>query len=63
MIFSSSDFNVEIDYHNNEDVQLKHKVTRPNMDSNDYNLTIIVPTEVTGDFKATVVLTHPYTKF
>lgn len=66
-IFSSSDFNVQIEYENSEasddQIYLKHKVTRADVNSNDYNLTLIVPVEVTKDFKANIVLTHPYTKF
>jgi hypothetical protein len=38
-------------------------VTRQDVNSNDYNLTVIVPAEVTKDFKANIVLTHPYTQF
>ena len=42
---------------------LKIKVTREDMNSNDYTLTLVVPPEVNHDFKTKVVLTHPYTKF
>lgn len=51
-----------MDTANEEEVYLKHKWTRQD-NSNDYNLTVIVPSEVTKDFKANIVLTHPYTKF
>jgi len=41
---------------------LKIKVTREDVNSNDYTLTLIVPPEVDQDFTTSVVLTHPYTK-
>jgi hypothetical protein len=48
---------------NNDAVMLKHHVTRQDINSNDYNLTIAVPADVTSNFQANVILTHPYTKF
>lgn len=42
---------------------LKQHVTRQDTNSNDYNLTIAVPADVTFNFQANVILTHPYTKF
>lgn len=44
-------------------MQVKSKVTRKGENSNDYNLALIVPTEINKDFKASIVLTHPYTGF
>lgn len=62
MIFSSSDFNVEIE--SEQDVhQVKHMLTRADLDSNQYTLTLVVPNEVTEAFSATIVLTDPYTRF
>lgn len=63
-MFSSSDFNVQINLENEETNEvLKYKVTRDDLNSNDYSLTLIVPSDVNQDFKANVVLIHPYTKF
>ncbi len=46
-----------------DSVMLKQQVTRSNLNSNDYNLTVIVPSDVTHNFQANIILTHPYTKF
>ena len=63
-IFSSSDFNVEIEYKEKTDqTLLKHKITRSDADSNDYSLSLFVPNEIIDDFSATVKLIHPYTNF
>lgn len=62
MIFSSSDFNVEVEYLGDIDSAfLKKKVTRLDTDSNDYNLTLFVPDEITQDFQCNILLIHPYT--
>ena len=62
MIFSSSDFNVEVEYLSDIDTGfLKQKVTRLDTDSNDYNMTLFVPDEVTHDFTCNILLIHPYT--
>jgi len=70
-IFSSSDFRVEIDYEEGDrssQGQLKYQVTRADHNSNDYNLTVYIPNAVSGfedsvDFKATLILIHPYTNY
>jgi hypothetical protein len=63
-IFSSSDFNVEIDYHDGKkDKRLITGITRPDIDSNDYNLTVVIPNDVFDDFQATIKLIHPFTNF
>lgn len=66
-VFSSSDFDVQIDYvdvDSTEETQfLKQRVTRTDLNSNQYNLTLFVPHEIDRDFKANVILTHPFTKF
>jgi hypothetical protein len=62
-IFSSSEFvsHVKIEDEDLTD-SLKLKVTREDLNSNDYTLTLMVPPEIDQDFTTTVVLTHPYTK-
>ena len=63
-VFSSSEFvyRVNSDDQDAEDF-LKLKLSREDLNSNDYTLTLMVPPDVDHDFEATVVLTHPFTKF
>jgi len=63
-VFSSSEFVSRVSS-DDEDASdwLKLKVSREDLNSNDYTLTLMVPPEVDHDFDTTVVLTHPYTKF
>ena len=37
-------------------------MTREDVNSNDYNLTIIVPQTVESSFNAKIILSHPFTK-
>ena len=58
---------MQIDYTDvdstDEQVYLRQRVTRADLNSNQYNLTVWVPQEIDRDFKASVILTHPFTKF
>lgn len=60
-VFSSSDFvyRVSSDDQDAEDF-LKLKLSREDLNSNDYTLTLMVPPDVDHDFEATVVLTHSF---
>jgi len=65
-VFSSSDFQVQIDYSDSsissDEPLMKYRVTREDANSNDYNLTVIVPQTVESSFTAKIVLSHPFTK-
>lgn len=65
-VFSSSDFQVQIDYSDSsissDEPLLKYRVTREDVNSNDYNLTIIAPQTVESSFNAKIILSHPFTK-
>lgn len=44
------------------DHPIKFKTTRPDIDSNDYSLTLIVDSEAQKDFSTSLSISHPYTK-
>jgi len=65
-VYSSSDFDVLIRYESDTELdepRLKYKVTRADANSNDYKLTLIVPSEVQESFDAKIVLQHPLADF
>lgn len=63
-IFSSSEFNARVGSDDEEVSEfLKLQISREDLNSNDYTLTLSIPSDVDRDFETTVVLTHPYTKF
>jgi len=42
---------------------IKYQVTRADTNSNDYKLTVIIPSEIQEPFTAKLVLENPITKF
>jgi len=57
---------VQIDYSDSsissDEPMLKYRVIREDANSNDYNLTVIVPQTVESSFNAKIILSHPFTK-
>jgi len=62
-VFSSSDFKVQFDYETPEEGSLiLHQVTQVGQNSNEYNLTIQVPNQVSHAFSANMILSHNFAK-
>lgn len=62
-VFSGSDFNVKFEYDSSEEGSLiKHQVTREREDQNEYKLTLTIPNQVSHNFEAKVILSHPFAK-
>ena len=62
-VFSSNDFKVDLDYDVPEETQLvNHHVTRADQNSNEYNLTVNVPIQVSHSFGVNLVLHHAYAR-
>ena len=60
-VFSSSDFKVNFDYGVPEESQLVlHKVEQMGQNSNQYNLTVQIPNQVSHSFDVDVVLSHDF---
>ena len=68
-VFSSTDFDVKIQFDNGDLLDspnnelIKYHLSRTASNSNDYKLTVIIPSEVTESFTAKLQLVNPITEF